>query len=385
MRKYEFPILYLKTDFGNVRFWKIWIESDNKTASIYVKYGIQNGRITEPAPFVIKQAIGKKDPYTRALQLATTKWQNRIDKGYQADKFKTSKQPNSSLIVKTKSAILPMRAYSLKDHQVIFPAYVQPKIDGYRALLHLPKGGKEKYQFLSNTNKPYQHLDHLIPELKKIKLLDNPDIYLDGELYLEDDHINILRSILSSKNLTEEKKKIAKKIKFYVFDIFDLKKMYLKYNERYDILVKLFNTKTNFENIILTPTTIIKNNKNLDDAFEKYVKKGYEGIIVRNMRGVYKLRGKSIDVLKSKDIKKDKFTIVGFKEAKGNNKGTVVWEIRCNKDPRKSFWARPMGSREERKNMYKKGDEYIGKKVIVKYFEIDKNGCVTKNPVAFFK
>ncbi len=103
------------------------------------------------------------------------------------------------------------------------------------------------------------------------------------------------------------------------------------------------------------------------------------------MRGTYKLRAKSIDVLKSKDVKRDTFTITGFKEASGNNRGTVIWEIRCNKDPRKSFWAKPMGSREDRRKMFKRGDEYIGKKVIVKYFEIDKNGCVTKNPVAFFE
>jgi hypothetical protein len=83
-------------------------------------------------------------------------------------------------------------------------------------------------------------------------------------------------------------------------------------------------------------------------------------------------------------VKKNKFIIVGYKEAKGNNKGTVVWEIRCNNDPRKSFWTKPMGSREERKMMFQKAESYIGKEVMVKYFEANKNGCVTKNPVAFF-
>ena len=121
------------------------------------------------------------------------------------------------------------------------------------------------------------------------------------------------------------------------------------YVNRYKVLQELFKIK--LKNIILTPTLIIKNNNELDKYFEKYVKEGYEGIIVRNMRGLYKLRGKSIDVLKSKDVKKNKFIIVGYKEAKGNNKGTVVWEIRCNNDPRKSFWTKPMGSREERKMM----------------------------------
>ena len=270
-----------------------------------------------------------------------------------------------------------MRAYSLANHKVIYPAYVQPKIDGYRALLH-KKGNK--YEFLSNSGKSYPHLEHLNSDIKKIKILNDKDIYLDGELYLEKEHINVLRSILSTIELNKEQEKMAKNIKFYVFDMFNLKKMDLTYEDRYKILDKIF--KTNFSDIILTPTTVIKNESQLDMAFKKYVAMGYEGIIIRNMRGIYKFRGKSLDVLKSKDVKKDIFTIVGYKESKGNNRGTVVWEIRCNRDSRKSFWARPMGTRQERKEMFKDGDKYIGKTVMVKYFDIDKDGCVTRNPTA---
>lgn len=382
--KFVFPTLYLHTDKNQIRFWNIWVigtdKGFNAKASIYTKYGIKGGKIIQPYPKIIDKPLGKKGPYTRAIQLAKTKWENRIKKGYvsKEPKIKEYMAPNIRITNNSK-IVVPMRPYNLSNHIVIYPAYVQPKIDGYRALLHKQNN---MYEFLSNTGRKYSHLNHLKNDLNKIAELKNKSIYLDGELYIEKEHINVLRSILSTIELSEEQKEMAKNIKYFVFDYFDLNKMDLDYEQRYKILQNIFKTK--FKNIMLIPTTIIRNEKQLDSTFNNYVKQGYEGIIIRNMRGTYKLRGKSMNVLKSKDVKKDMFTIVGYKEAKGNNKGTVIWEIRCNKDPRRSFWAKPMGSREERKKYFKNAEKYIGKKVTVKYFEINKNGCITKNPVAFF-
>lgn len=365
--RHDFPTLYLyDTKSGKVRFWSIYVISNHKSAYIHKKYGIKSGKIITPSPKIIHNSRTKSS-YEKALKLANTQWQNRLRKGYS-----TKTSINN---IKTQIKIVPMKAYPLESHKVYFPAYVQPKIDGYRALLH--KFGN-KYIFTSMTNRPYSHLTHIDIDIKKIKELNEKGIYLDGELYLK--NLRMLKSILSSHNLNEEQKKEAKNIKFYVFDMFDLNKMEMTYEERYKILTNIFK-KYKFKNIKLTPTTIVNNNKEIDKAFDKYVKEGHEGIIVRNKKGLYKLRGKSVDVLKSKNIKNNKFKIIGYKEAKGDNKGTVVWELSCKNNINKSFWARPMGSREERKKMYKHASKYIGKEVFVKYFELDKDGCVTKNPV----
>lgn len=376
--RYIFPKLFLRTESNNIRFWEIWVVGDKSgNAFIYKKYGIKGGKIITPSPQIIKKTIGKKSSYDRALLIASTKWKNRMRKGYK------NTEPDIKFLKKyskkTNKNIIPMKAYNLANHTVIFPAYIQPKIDGYRALLHNNNG---TYEFLSNTQREYSHLDHIKAELTKIKELNNSDFYLDGELYIEDEHVNVLRSILSSKKLNNEQEKLSKKIKYYVFDMFELNEMNLNYAQRYKILNKIFNKK--FNKLVLTPTFVVNNKNQIDEAFNKFISQGFEGIIVRNSRGLYKLRGKSVNVLKSKDIKKDNFIIVGFKEATGNNKGTVIWEIRCKNDPRKTFWARPMGTRNDRKKMYKNGEKFIGKKVTVKYFEINKNGCVSKNPVAFF-
>lgn len=375
--KYEFPKLYLLTDKNKIRTWEIWITYNNKVANIYTKYGLKDGIMTEPPSQIIEKSLNNQNPYLRAQKLAATRWNNQIQKGY------TNKEPVIKPSYKRHDIdvpIMPMKAYLLDDNKVIYPTFIQPKLDGHRALLHKSNKG---YEFLSNTQRPYKHLEHLHNELDNIELLKNKNIYLDGELYIDDKPVNILRGILSTIKLTEEKKKLSKSIKFYVFDIINLKNMKLNYTERYKILQNLFKIK--FNNIVLTPTVIAKNKIELNKYFEKYIYEGYEGIIIRNMRGLYKLRGKSLDVLKYKYTKTDRFIIVGYKEGKGTDKDTVIWEIRCNNDPRKSFWAKPVGTKDERKKMLKEADNFIGKNIMVKYFEINKDGCVSKSPVAFFQ
>jgi hypothetical protein len=94
------------------------------------------------------------------------------------------------------------------------------------------------------------------------------------------------------------------------------------------------------------------------------------------------LNKKSYDVLRTKEFKKKEFIIIGAKEASGTQKGAIVWNLKCGK---KSFWAIPIGTIEDRIKSYKlflkNSQNYIGKKAIVKYLEMDKDGCITRNPI----
>lgn len=344
------PTLYYKSG-NNIRYWNITVENEK----IIIRSGILNGKETK----TIKNVTGD------VLKKATTQWNGKKKLGY---------VENKALLRKPR--IAPMGAYELTDKRVHYPAMVQPKLDGYRGLAHLTSGNQVEIK--SMRMKPYQHLDHITKILaKKIK---NKNIYIDGEIYL-DQPINVLRSILGRDNLDEDQKKMAQQIKFIVFDMFDLNKMNMPYVERFKWLKDNFGNNKN-DVIEVIECRIAKNNKNIEEAFEEYVKEGYEGIIVRNYDGKYKLGGKSVDVLKSKNVLKDKFIIVGYKEGTGSNKGTVVWELRCRKNTQKNFWAKPTGTRENRREMYKNREKYIGKEITIKYFDIDKNGCVTRNPVA---
>lgn len=380
--EYKFPKLYLETSDGKIRIWEIWVEGkkDNSQAEIYTRFGFIDGKILVSSPDIIRPTQQEKSPYSRALKLATTRWKNRVRKGYHPEKPKQIRRATGiTKIVKTPVKILPMRPYNLREDYVIYPAYVQPKIDGYRVLIHKED---DHYSILSSTGREYEHLRILDKDLDKIREIEDENFYLDGEVVIENQPINIVRSVLSTIELNQKQYQLLKQTKCYIFDCFDLNRMELDYEKRFAILKKIFKHK--FTHLKLIPCSVVHNKDEMDKLFEYYVEEGYEGIIIRNKRGIYKLRGRSIDILKSKSIKKDKFTIIGYKEGQKGNAGTVIWKIQCKNNKNAYFWAKPMGTREYRKSLFKSGDKYIGRQVNVKFFHIDADGCVTKNPVAYF-
>ena len=71
----------------------------------------------------------------------------------------------------------------------------------------------------------------------------------------------------------------------------------------------------------------------------------------------------------------DNFKIIGYYEGKGDEKGTVIWEVKCKN---RSFRVKPMGSRENRKKLFKNGEKYVGMMLKVYYYEKDEDGCVIR-------
>ena len=60
------------------------------------------------------------------------------------------------------------------------------------------------------------------------------------------------------------------------------------------------------------------------------------------------------------------YEILGYKEGEGRDKGTVIWICKVYKDSKEStFSVRPKGTLEFRKELFKNGDLYIGKKLTV--------------------
>jgi ATP-dependent DNA ligase len=248
------------------------------------------------------------------------------------------------------NATLPMKATLFNEDKIRFPAYVQPKLDGFRGIA-------VKGKIYSKKGLPYPHLQHIkVPR----------EYILDGELYIHQEPIGSLKRVLGRKSINSpEIKEIQRKIKYYVFDVITDK----PFEERYKILKGL--------DINLVPTTKIHTLQELYNLKDYYMKNGYEGIIVRNKDGLYKQGKVSQNVLRTKDFSKGIFKIVGANRAED---GAVIWVLECLKS-KKTFTANPMGSIAKRKEMYKNWKKYIGKKLEVKYFELTSNGCVSRHPI----
>jgi len=342
---HTFPILY-----KNNYFWKIWVLNNE----IHVSYGKIGGKTTHPEPKIIDKSIGKKTPHERAVQLAKTKWKNKII----SDKYSNVQNSDTP-------QFKPMNPSNFDEKNLNFPLYLQPKLDGNRAIFI-------NGEFISRQGKPFKYLDFLKKDL-------NTDLILDGELLSKDISLKDMRSIFGKKDEKDIDKKKLKTIKYYIFDCYDKTNPTLPYNQRLKLIEKIQSP-----NVILTPTILIKDNRELNKEILRFKKEGKEGGIIRIPNGIYKMRSTSKDVMKIKFYNEDNFRIVNYYEGKGNDKGTVIWEVKCLNSP-ETFKVKPMGTREYRQKLYKEGEQYINKELTVQYYEIDKKGCVKRIKTGFFK
>jgi len=98
----------------------------------------------------------------------------------------------------------------------------------------------------------------------------------------------------------------------------------------------------------------------VDEHHDRYVSNNYEGAILRNKHGLYKVNGRSYDLQKVKRFDDAEFKIIGMKLDK-NNECVFECEIEGG-----TFEVKPDGSHEERVAYY--NEENIGKNLSVRFF-----------------
>ena len=366
--KYELPKLYILSN-NKKRFWHIWIEETlDKKIYIHRNYGILTGKITVPSP-KIANSFEKAKTEVNAL------WRKKKESGFHEE----------HIITKSKSStIKPMSAYKLEDHyhKIKYPALVQRKLDGFRCMSHIKNNNAILY---SKGMKTFTFLHHIKKEIEKItELLNNENIYLDGELYSYGLPLHKISSLVMKKYASKENEKNMEKMEYHIFDIFNVLDLSVPFKKRFELLKHIFKKhKFNYLKIVdCIPANSYEEIQKLDIQF---LFEGYEGVIVRNEDGIYKLNSKSYDVLRTKEFKKKEFIIIGAKEGTGTQHGAIVWQMQCLNNSKSSFYAIPIGTIEERRKIFKdykqNSNKYIGKNARVKFLEITSDGCISRNPI----
>jgi len=359
----QLPVLYKSTDNNKIKFWKIVVEEISpEKAKYYTEYGLIGGKITITEPQFVEGKVGSKTAFERALQLVKTKWNNKkTTDGY------AEEQRNNYV------SFLPMKPLDWEKFSdaINYPAYLQPKLDGVRMFAYLNKNGE--LQTLSRQNKPIENIEPIREQLKNL-FAKHPDIVLDGELLISKEYEQKdLRGVLSKKFLDSENKKKIDSITYNIFDTIERKNMNAPFSERWNLAEKLAKDK-----IKVVPTLIVKTKNEVNKNFNELVEKGFEGAIIRNSSGIYRMGKASKDVQKIKLYFMDEFEIIDYHEGTGSDKGTVIWEVKCLKNPGRSFRVKPMGSRELKKKWFEDGNKYIGKKMLVYFYEKNAEGCVMR-------
>jgi ATP-dependent DNA ligase len=259
-----------------------------------------------------------KTGYEKALTRAQTMWNNEHTKCNQ---------------------VLPMLANKWENRKkyISQPFYVQPKLDGVRLLVG-KNGG------ISRTGK-------IVPGTEILGEGLEPGQYVDGEAFDPNLNFEELASVFKTDPL---------KLKFHVFDYFDLNKLDMTFEERWAKVKSLKNPYYEY-----VKTTLVMLRDHVPSIHKQHVKEGHEGTMIRDKDSVYEVGQRSNYLLKYKDFQTEEYEIVGAKTGHGRDADAVVWV--CKTRDGQQFNVRPEGTIIQREEEYKNHKKYIGKMLTVRF------------------
>ena len=334
-----------------------------------------DGKLQEHSQVIQKgKNIGKKNetsPYTQAIAEAQSKWNDKKRKnGYNEE----IPLPGEAKVVSAVGSISPMLAKDFKndsnklkwDEGVV----CQVKLDGVRALCGIEHG---EVFLKSRGNKYYHNLQHIKDAFRSLYTIScvPHTVLFDCELYSTQLKFEDITGICrKQKELSEAEQDIELKIEAHVFDLFDISQSELEFRERYDLLVRIIGSERS--PLVIVDTWTGFSIGDLDELHERARNDGYEGIMLRNEAGKYKPGPtRSNDLIKMKAMMDQEFPIVDYREGVGQDKGTVIWV--CETENGAQFSVRPMGTREQRKEWFDNGEQYLGEMLTVRFQEWSKD------------
>jgi DNA ligase 1 len=360
----KFPMLYKKASSGAIVEWKIWTEGNK----VFTEWGQQGGK-KQTSEDVIKEGknLGKVNATTPEQQAdveAKAQWEKKLKKDYTKTLNDAQDGKASDLV---EGGILPMLAQKYRDHaaKIVFPALVQPKLDGHRCVAVVDSKGK--CTLWSRTRKPITGLSHIVQEIEG---LDVNDIVFDGELYNHEYHDKFEQ--LTHFIRQEEDIPGNEIVHYYVYDIADPS---LDNSARNEWLIENLGPK-GIGCLTLVETREVVDEDDLMAAFDEFRSQHYEGAIVRNTAGKY-VNKRSYDLQKIKEMDDSEFIITGISEGRGKLAGHGIFV--CKTKTGSTFEAKMRGDMSALKEYYEHPKKYIGKKLTVQF-----QGYTAKNEVPRF-
>lgn len=279
----------------------------------------------------------------------------------------------------------PLKAHKYEESRITYPCWLQPKLNGLRALY---QNGKFYSQDFEQWNDPVVH--HLVTELRDTF---DQNIVLDGEIYV---HGWLLQQINSACGVTRlAPNSRTTDVQYHVFD---------RVSFRDDFATRtrdVFDTLTahRLKRVFPVRPVYVHSRAEADRYYIQQVELGYEGIMYRlddcpytkpnqpgtspsNPRARYisDQNNRVWHMLKRKDWHDDEFLCVGVQEGKETDKGGklvgAVGSVTCVNSQGVEF---NVGSFEgfaldERINLWNHTELVVGHMLTVKYLTLTENG-----------
>lgn len=359
---YETPTVYKKTSTGKIQQWRAWVEKTETGYLLKVESGQTDGKLTETAGQVIDEGKQGRSAEEQAIFEAISKTNKKRDEAY----FDSVDEANSQV------KLLPMLAHPFdkRKHNITYPAIVQRKFDGVRCLAVLNRDNS--VTLMSRKGKEFPHLNHIREDVAMNNRSTN--LVLDGELYSDTLSFQELVGLVRRVTLKPGNDEQMLEVSLRVYDCISLNSE-PDFRERYETIRQVTDGATYLS---LVENVTVANESEIHAAQAQFVEEGYEGAMVRNLTGAYRIGKRSADLQKVKTFLDGEYTISGFVEGTGNEAGCVVWE--CQTPDGQTFRVRPRGTQEARRELFENGGDYVGQQLTVRYQELTDDG-VPRFPV----
>lgn len=363
----KLPTLYHQGSGGAIYQWTVWTEDDNVRTS----YGQVGGQMQTTAKQALPKNVSRSNETTGPQQAqleAKALWQGKLDRKY----ARTPDEAQQELVRPMLAHDYAKRANKLPEGA--WPAFVQPKLDGVRALAYWGEDGE--LQIISRSGKSWLEIgsiSHIRDQIKSLRER-TPELSgfaLDGEIYAHGESFQQTTRLVKKYRPGK-----SEELVFHVYDVIDRDNMGQGFADRAQNLT-WFRDRIQGGRLAYAldtvPTDVVFNHEDLMQAQANHLKTGYEGAILRLASGAYQWGKRSYELLKVKTFQDAEFEIIGFTNGVGRFEHAVVWTCRNDTDEQ-TFQTVPRGTMEDRAEMLADADSYVGKKLTVRFFERSEAG-----------
>lgn len=333
-------ILFKKDSKGKIRRIKLSYEGNK----VVQQSGLLGGMLTTNIRECKPKNVGRTNA-TTAEEQAVIEYNAIIDKKLKEGYFETIAEAENTEV------LMPMLAKSFDASKVTYPCYVQPKLDGMRAISN---NGK----LISRKNREIDTMEHIQYHLH------NNDKF-DGELYAHG------LTFQENMKLIKKRRDESFQVGYHVYDIHGL-------DEPFSVRYKKLKEQIKFKmNCNLVEAFQVNSYEELIKFHSAFLKEGYEGTIVRLDEGGYEYNKRSNSLLKFKDFIDEAYEIIDIVPSdRIPTQGVIV----CKMEDGTTFKCGMKVSHEEREYMLTNKHEYIGQTAEVRFFEYT-DGGIPRFPV----
>lgn len=277
--------------------------------------------------------------------------------------------------------------------KIVFPAYVQPKLDGVRCVARLLPGG-DSVLLESRGGVALGGFDVITSQLLSVYREGglSPTARVDGELYLHGTDLQEISGVarrVSAPKVVLPGSLSKEDLLFFMFDMFDPATPLAPTSDRLSTLQRAMVRSTGQagSRLVLVESDLVESMEESDDMFERLTLEGYEGVVYKNQAARYEFspdrEKRSMNFIKRKIQCADEFIIRDFTHGKGKHASCVVFVLETAGGLRFSMVT--LGSIEYREELLRRCREdfsaFRGKLATVKYDALSSDGVPLRGQI----